>query len=338
MIQVVNLALLGFGSVGRALVELLIQKRAALKAEHGLEWRITALASRRLGCWVTTGGGFDPERLRQGQFVPAERLPTTDVGAWLDASRAGVLIETTTLNPHTGQPAIDHLRMALERHMHAITANKGPVVHAYPDLSALAKAQDRRFLFESSVMDGVPIFGLFRETLPVAELRAFYGILNSTTTVILEAIEKGADWEDGIREAQALGVAEADPSADIDGWDAAVKVTALANVLMGAGLHLDQVSREGIRGLDPAEVRTAHEMGSPYRLVSRIERAEDGSLRASVRPERVTGALAQVQGTSSLIHFETDVLGGLTLIEHHPRPEMTAYGLLSDLVRAVARD
>lgn len=333
-----NLALLGFGNVGRALVELLVQKRAALKSEHGLEWRITALATRSLGYWVTTGGGFDPEKLKQGQFIPGERLPTSEVGAWLDASRAGVLIETTSLNPHNGQPAIDHLRMALERKMHAITANKGPVVHAYPDLSALAKAQERRFLFESSVMDGVPIFGLFRETLPVAELHAFYGLLNSTTTIILEAIERGIDFEGGIREAQALGVAEADPSADIDGWDAAVKVTALANVLMGAGLCLDQVSRKGIRELTVQEIRAAHAAGTPYRLMGRARREADGTLRALVRPERVTEPLSSVRGTSSLIHLETDVLGGLTFIEHHPRPEMTAYGLLADLVRAVTRD
>ncbi len=132
---------------------------------------------------------------------------------------------------------------ALEAGAHAISANKGPVVHAYRELTELAAAKGRRFLFESAVMDGVPIFSLFRETLPAIEIRGFRGVLNSTTNVVLEGMEAGMTFDESIRQAQQLGVAESDPSDDIEGVDAAVKVVALANVLMRADLKLDDVKQ-----------------------------------------------------------------------------------------------
>ncbi len=135
----------------------------------------------------------------------------------------------------TGQPAIDYLRAALETGAHAISANKGPVVHAYRELTDSGDGRMRkRFLFESAVMDGVPIFSLFREAMPAVEVRGFRGVLNSTTNVILEGMESGLTFDDAVKKAQDLGVAESDPTDDIDGVDAAVKVVALANVLMNA--------------------------------------------------------------------------------------------------------
>ncbi len=332
-----SLAFLGFGNVGRALAALLARKAGELTHTYGLSARVTGVASRRQG-WLANADGLEtlvpPGQAPRGGLDPAP----TGLAAWLKASRADILFEMTSLDPHTGQPALDHVRQALELGVHVVTANKGPVVYGYQELSDLAERSGKRFLFESTVMDGTPIFSLFREALPAARLLRFRGILNSTTNFILTEMESGRDFDDAVRKAQAIGIAETDPSADIDGWDAAVKVCALATVLMHVPLKPAQVERTGIRGLSAEEVRASRASGRPYKLVCRAERTEAG-VAARVAPEqlRLSDPLAAVSGTSSAVHFETDVLPGLSVFEHDPGPETTAYGLLADFVR-IARD
>jgi homoserine dehydrogenase len=250
-----------------------------------------------------------------------------------------VVFEITSLDPETGQPAIDHIRAALEYGAHVVTANKGPIVHAYTELRDLAASKGRRFLFEATVMGGAPIFSLFREALPAAHLKRFRGILNSTTNVILTEMENGLSFEDGVKRAQDMGIAETDPSADVDGWDATVKVAALATVLMGVRLRPQDVQREGIRGLTGEAVRAARAEGRPYKLVCQAERTDDGRVVARVHPEQVSlsDPLASVRGSTSLVHFELDTLHGLTLSEQDADVVTTAYGLLADLIIAVGR-
>ncbi len=187
------------------------------------------------------------------------------------------------------------------------------------------------------MMDGVPIFSLFRETLPAIEVRGFRGVLNSTTTVILEAMGAGMSFDDAIREAQRLGVAETDPSNDVDGIDAAVKVVGLTTVLMRGRLKLEDVPRQGIRGIGPEQLRNAEANGETWRLVSRARRGPDGAITASVAPERLQASdpLSTVRGTSLLISFETDIFPELIIGERDPGPQATAYGLLADFVSAV---
>jgi len=210
------------------------------------------------------------------------------------------------------------------------------VVHGYRELSALAEEKNRKFLFESTVMDGVPIFSLFPLGLPATELRGFHGVLNSTTNVVLTEIEKGRTFADAVQRAQALGIAETDPTADLDGWDAAVKVTALAIVLMGADVKLEQVKRTGIRELSEEKIRAVRAAGMRYKLVCRAERKGD-SVQCCVQPELLlaSDALAGLEGTSSAIRFDLDMFG-LSIVEHNPGIEATAYGLLADLVRVAA--
>jgi len=268
---------------------------------------------------------------------PSTITSSGDVLGWLRDSKADVLFEATSLSPRDGQPAIDHIRAALEVGAHAITANKGPIVHAYEQLSSLAKAKGRRFLFESTVMDGVPIFSLFRENLPAIELRGFHGILNSTTNVILGGMEDGLSFADSLAKAQQIGIAETDPSNDIDGWDVAVKVAALIRVLMGVPIRLEDIQREGIGKLTGEAVRAARAAGRPYKLVCRAQRGIQG-VTASVRLEQVplSDPLAWVAGTSSIVYFETDIFPGLAITENNPGLEATAYGMLADFVRAVS--
>ena len=319
-------------------MRLLAVREAELRG-LGIACRVTGIASRRMG-WIAEPQGLHAshlagiEEIKTGFFLP--RQSARDIREWLHAAKADVLFEATSLNVENGQPAVDHIRAALEHGAHAITANKGPIVHAYDELRQLAAAKNKRFLFESTVMDGVPIFSLFRDNLPAIHLRGFHGILNSTTNVILAGMEDGLSFEAALRKAQEIGVAETDASHDIDGWDAVVKVAALITVLMGEQLTLSDVRREGIGKLSGEQVRAARAAGTPYKLVCRARRTERG-VTASVGPERVplSDPLARVAGTSSIVYFETDIFPGLCIVEENPGLYATAYGMLADFIRAV---
>ena len=313
--------------MNRTLAQLLEKKKQELLA-RGIEWRITGVASRSLG-WIADVNGIDPQKLSSYRKSP-------DVRGWLKAADAHALFEATSLAPLSGEPAIEHIRAALESGAHAITANKGPVVYAYEELRDLAQKHGRRFLFESTVMDGVPIFSMFRNSLPALELKGFHGILNSTTNVILTGMEEGLSFEDSLGRAQKLGVAETDASHDIDGWDAVMKTVALVRVLMGYRMQVEEVERIGIRDLSGEEVRIAREAGTPYKLVCRAHISECATV-ARVCPEKVPIAdpMAAVSGTSSIISFETDMFPDLVITENSPRLDATAYGMLADFVEAV---
>ena len=331
-----NLCFLGFGNVGRALVRLFVAKSAELRDQYGIEFRVTGVASRRIG-WLTNSNGFDVAMLLSN--VPlAEQSSTADnISGWLKAAQPDAVFETTSLNPDSGQPAIDYLRAVLDAGAHAITANKGVLVHGYQELAALARKQGKRLLFESAVLDSAPVFSLFRETLPAVKLRGFSGLFSSTTNVIIETMEAGRSFEEGLKTAQELGVTETDASHDIDGWDATVKVCALANVLMNVPLKPAEVNREGIRELTNRKVQAARAEGKPFKLIARAKLTGDGKIAASVRPEQIMASdpLGNVRGTSLALHFELDMMPGLTITSHRPNLQSTAYGLLADFINAV---
>ena len=321
-------------------MQLLRDREQELRERHGISFRITGVATLRLG-WIADPNGLDPEAcvdrtLLSDKRRASDQEPTT-IRTWLQSAQADILFEATSLNVQTGQPAVDHIRAALEHGAHAITANKGPIVHAYRELRDLAAAQGKRFLFESTVMDGVPIFSLF-DQLPAIHLQGFHGILNSTTNVILSEMENGLSFDESLKKAQALGIAETDATHDIGGWDAAVKTAALITVLMDVPVKLEEIQREGIRGLSGEAVRAARKEGRPYKLICRAKKSESG-ITATVRPEQIplTDPMAQIAGTSSYIYFETAIFPGLAITEENPGLYATAYGMLADLVRAVTR-
>jgi homoserine dehydrogenase len=313
-------------------VRLLISKESELRRKYDIRWRLTGVATRRFG-WIADPDGLNPIGALSGRF--GNTAPAHNVREWLERAKADVLFEASSLNPHTGLPAIDHLTAALEHGAHAITANKGPLVHAFRELTALAKEKGRQFLYESTVMDGIPIFSLFPLGLPAADIRGFSGVLNSTTNVVLTEVEKGRSFDEAIKRAQALGIAETDPSQDLDGWDSAIKVAALAIVLLGVPVKMEQVLRTGIRELSEEKIRSVRSAGMRYKLVCRAERRGDGA-DCRVGPELLlmTDPMAGLEGTSSAIRFDMDVFG-LSLVEHNPGVEATGYGLLADFVRAV---
>lgn len=298
-----------------------------------MRWRLTGVASRRIG-WIAEPEGLNPIATLSGHF-PNVVQSSRNVREWLERAKADVLFEVSSLDAQSGQPAIEHIVAALESGAHAISANKGPIVYAYRELVALAKEKGRQFLFESTVMDGVPIFSLFPLGLPLTELRSFSGVLNSTTNVVLTEVEKGRSFDEAIKRAQAMGIAETDPSQDIDGTDSAIKVAVLATVLMGVATRIEQVQRTGIRELSEEKIRSARSAGMRYKLVCRAERRGDG-LDCRVGPELLllTDPMAGLEATSSAIRFDLDVFG-LSMVEHNPGVDATGYGLLADFLRAV---
>ncbi len=251
------------------------------------------------------------------------------------------MFENSPVNHRTGQPALDHVRLALQLGMHAITANKGTVVHGYRELSALAASNGRRFLFESTVLGGSPVFSVFRECMPAAVLLSFRGVLNATTNIILTRMERGETFEQAVGYCQSIGVAETDPSADLDGWDAAIKVAALVTVLMNVPFPPQQVEREGIRQITPEMIARAKGDGKRYKLVCSASN-EGGAVRARVSPELVPASdpLFGMEDSTTGISFRTDVFGDYSIIEAErpdmvAGPEPTAYGLLADFITAV---
>lgn len=337
----VKLAFMGFGNVGRALGGLLLEKRDELHRRNDLDWQVCGISTGSHGS-VVDPNGLDLraalELAEKGETLgrlSSEQAAGTGV-AFVRECGADVLFENTPVDYKAGQPATAHIRAALEAGMHAVTANKGPVVHAYRLLTDLARRQRRRFLFESTVMDGAPIFSLWRSALPGCRLDAFRGILNSTTNMILTLMEDGMSFDDAVSHCQSIGIAETDPSGDVLGWDAAVKVAALVTVLMDHPIKPDEVERQGIEDITPARIDAARRDGKRWRLICTGAR-EGEHIRASVRPEQIASqdALFNVTGTTSSITFHSDVLGPLTITEENPGPRTTAYGLLADFINAV---
>ena len=336
--KTIPLCMIGFGNVGQAFARLLQIKKEVLAKEKGIQFIVTAISTGRHGTAINVDG-LDIERalsqVEAGKDLGAiNRLPAAQsTEEILRASRAQIMLENTPVNYQSGQPALDHIRLALKQGMHAITANKGPVLHGYRSLRQLAEQKGVQFLFESTVMDGAPIFSLFNKTLPAIELIGFEGILNSCTNLLLERMEGGEDFEHAVEYARSIGITETDPSGDIDGWDAAIKTALLVNILMGYDLTIDEVQRKGIREITMVDMRLAKTEGKRWKLLCRAERKGD-KVTASVQPEMVNAQspFFNVNGTSSMVVFHTDCLPGLGILESNPGPETTAFGLLSDIL------
>lgn len=354
-----DIALIGFGNVGRRFARLLAERADRLAAEYDLTCRIVGISTRRHGA-VARAEGIDVERAvasvesggsltamddqfmgqSTGQSVgqpigpaPATSFEIIERLAGSDAELR-VVVETTTLDIAAGQPAIDHVRAAFAAGCHVVTANKGPAAFAWSALQAEAEAADVSFLFEGAVMDGVPVFNLVRETLPAVEVLGFRGVVNSTTNHILSALEDGDEFGPALARMQAEGIAEADPSLDVDGWDAAAKTSALANVLMGARMTPHDVRRTGIGPGSGPIARDARAKGRRLRLVASAARRADGGIDATVAPVELPGddLLAGLRGQANAVVIKTDLLGEIAICQLDGSLTQTAYALLSDLV------
>lgn len=330
----VDLLLVGFGNVGRRFAQLLDERHERLRHDYGLATRVIGIATGR------RGGVFAPAGVNVTAALDAPHLGPVRDGLELIARAAEtpssnplVVVETSPLNIRDARPAIDHVRLALGSRMHVVSANKGPVAFAYRELRAMADEAGVRFLFEGAVMDGIPIFNLVRETMPATEVIGFRGVINSTTNYIITMLEDGGEFGPALAEMQRQGIAEADASLDVDGWDAAAKTAALANVLMDAGITPADVTRTGIADLTGAAVRDAVARGRRIRLVASASR-EGTRVCTRVAPEELPGddMLGLLRGMSNALFVDTDLLGRVGVTQLDGGLTQTAYALLSDLV------
>lgn len=311
------------------------------------------VGTARHGC-VYAAGGVDTARARAlverrerlellGQS-PDRVFPrdTTDLFAHVATRPASappcIVVETTPLDIWSGQPAIDHIRRAFALGAHVVTANKGPIAHAYRQLAAEARAAGVHFLFEGVVMDGVPLFNLVRATLPLVSVTGFRGVLNSTTNYVLSAMEDGLDFDTALGMMQERGIAEADPALDVDGWDAAAKTAALMNVLMGAQVTPRDILRTGIRHVTMEQAQEARRRGLRLKLVASAD-IVDGRAQGQVEVVELmaTDLLATLDGMSNAVVLRTDLLGELAVVQIDSSLTHTAYALLTDIVTIAHR-
>jgi homoserine dehydrogenase len=341
-----KLSLIGFGNVARSLAKLLLRKEDLLK-QQGITFSFTGISTGRHG-FAVNPDGLDIQKalelIEGGKDISS--LSTTPVKNSLEViqhSQADIMFENSPVNTQTGQPALDHIRTALNLNMHAITANKGPVVHGYRELTALAKSKSKQFKFESTVLGGGPVFSVMRETFPLAELTSFTGIFNATTNIVLSRMENGESFEEAVEYCQSIGVAETDPTKDLDGWDAAIKVAALVTVLMDTPMTPQQVNPTGIFGITPEMIAKAKTEGKRYKLICSAEKVGE-KVTVSVAPRLVdlTSPFYGMMDSSTGITFRTDVILDYSIIlsEKHGMmggPVETAYGLFADFVNAVIK-
>ncbi len=343
------LVLIGFGNVARRFLRLLDESAERLD----FTWRVVGLSTRHHGSVIDTAG-IDVARaialvesnqsLDRLESEPRERSgidvirQVTDAMADEASDGRLVCVETTVLDIDRGEPAVSHVRAALEGQAHVITANKGPAAFAYHELEALAESVDRIFFFEGAVMDGVPVFNLVRETMPAIAIDGFRGVINSTCNFILSELERGKEFDVALAEMQARGIAEADPSLDVDGWDAAAKTAALVNVLMGSAMTPHHVVRSGIRDVTGLDVRDAIARNRRIRLVASASR-QGGKVRARVEPEVLerSDPLANLEDVENALYLNTDLLGQVGIVQRTGSLTQTAYALLSDLARISQR-
>lgn len=331
--------MVGFGNVGRAVFEVL-SKPSEFPGLAGSGLSFIGVTTRSHGSLVGPNGidlrsALD-EVAKNGRFTEAH--PAYSSITSLEAAQTldyDVLVEVSTLNVASkGHPAIDHVRAALARGRHAVTANKGPVAWEYSETLELARKNGCSFRMESTVMDGIPIFNLAEYCMRGCTFLKIEGILNSTSNCVLCLMERGLSRQEAVLRAQEMGIAEADPRNDLEGWDSAVKVTALANVLFGASMTPEQVERSGIMEVTPERIAEARRRGFRLKLLCEVWR-EGGAVRGKVGLKEIPlgHPYAELPPTNaSIITFVSDLLEEFRIVEEAQTVIPTAYGVLSDLL------
>lgn len=340
-----KIALLGFGNVNQALAQLILRKVDALKADFDLTLTVVGISTHSHGTAINPDGidlqaaldAYDSslDVLNVSDHI-AGGEPTTSAEDFIANVDADLLVECTWMDPQTGQPATDYCRAGLQKGMHVVTANKGPVAFGNRELRGMAKEKGIAFFFESTVMDGGPVHAIGREALPVAVVERITGVLNSTTNSILDRLEQGMSFADALKEMQDAGLAESNPSNDVDGWDSSLKISVLANTFMGADLRPQDVDRTGISGVTIKDAQGAFANGGRIKLLCEAWRDGD-EVKAKVSPVAIplSDPLAHVMRTSSAVTINTDTLPGITLVEGDSSPHTTAYGVLADIINVV---
>jgi len=323
----------GFGNVAQRMAAMLTSERHLFPGMDVLHLEPMAIFTGRHGGLVDPAGIDLARALAQFRKDGAFPAAPMSVMQALETLDYDVLVELSTLNiAEKGEPAISHVRVALGRKRHVVTANKGPAAFAFRELDLMARQNGVSFLFESAVMDGAPVFNL-RQALNGCRVKGISGILNTTTNFVISRLEQGETMASAIKTAQELGFAEADPALDIEGWDAAAKIAILANVFLAADMNPLQVKRRGISGLTAAVAGAAVAAGQRLKLLCHAWQ-DQGGVCAQVGLEAVAAdnCLATVSGKGAALRLETDMMGPILVIQENPGLNDTAAGVLFDLL------
>lgn len=332
-----NIALAGCGNVGTALLEILHEKKTELKEKYGFEYKVVLISDLMKGI-VMDPEGLDLEKileeLHNRRSFGALAQAAGHFDELLDQSGATVLAECTPTNLKTGEPGLSHLRAALSRGISVTTTNKGPIAVAFDELCRLAEDCGAKLSYEGVVMSGTPLIDMMKNGIAGCSVLGLEGILNGTTNFILTKMGEGATYADALAEATALGYAEADPSGDVEGWDAAVKIVILAKILFGKDIDVKDVTRIGITQVTPQQIAEARRSGFTIKLVAGI-RFDSFGMHPYVMPKEIaaTHPLSAIDGATNAITVNTDNLGEITLIGPGAGRRETGQALLSDMIR-----
>ena len=313
-----TIGLLGCGTVGGALVDLLDARRATISARTGVELRIGAIAVR--------------DTAKHQDRLADPSLLTTDSAAVVADPEVDIVIELIGGT----DPALTLVRTALENGKPVITGNKELLAAHGPELYAVAAEHGVDLLFEAAVAGGIPLIRPLRESLVGEDISRVMGIINGTTNYILTKMsQEGADYADALADAQALGYAEADPTADVEGYDAGAKAAIIASIVFGVDVRSSDVQHEGISSITAADIDTAKRLGYVIKALAVIERA-DGEVAVRVHPAMVpTGhPLANVNDSFNAVFVEGATVGDLMFYGRGAGGGPTASAVLGDLVDA----
>ena len=332
-----KIAFVGFGVVGQGLAEILLEKKQILKKKYGYEYKVVAVSDFTKGSALDQKGLNLSKLLKLAKKGKISEYPGAKTG--LDAVRtirqsgADVIVEVSYTDIKTAEPAYTHFKAALGGGKHLVTTNKGPTALYFRELAALAKRKKVSFRYEGTVVAGTPVVNLTGTCLAGNDITEVRGILNGTTNFILTSMEKGNSYEAALKEAQKLGFAEADPTADVEGFDAMAKVIILAKSLMGADIGPKDVKRTGITRITLKDVEQARAVGMRWKLIGKVKKTAKG-VAASVKPEKVavTDPLATVGGAKNALTFVTDLLGEVTIVGPGAGRKETGFALLADLL------
>ena len=287
----------------------------------------------------STGSGFDPQALLDhiDDAGDLKDFPASNKG-WnaqetIANASANVLVELSFTDLKTGEPALSYMIQALTLGMNVSTTNKGPAALHFPKLLELSKTYGGEIGMEGTVVSGTPTLALGMQKLTAAGVTRIQGILNGTTNYILGEMENGADYACALLDAQAKGYAEADPSGDVDGHDAAAKVIILANLVMGQNMTMADVSCTGISGLTVEQIHSALCKNQRWKLIGTLENV-NGQIRGSVKPVKMdaTHPLYGVSGVTNAVTYSTELLGDITLISPGAGRMETAYAIIGDIL------
>jgi homoserine dehydrogenase len=330
-----RIAVSGLGNVGRRLLELIESKRGLLQQRFNLELVV-------VGACDTSGAIVDPNGLDIARLIEVKRRKkgvAADGGSkqnpieFARSADADVFVELTLTNLKDGEPGLSAMRAALGRSMHVVSANKGPLVLAYPELAGLAQSNGVKLLHSATVTGGLPTLNIGARDLGAAFIRKFEGVVNGTTNYILSRMTEGQPYETALKHAQDVGMAEADPSLDVDGWDAANKLVIIANAVLRRPTTLSDLSVEGIRGVTPEQLQSA---ASDHRVIKLVAAAEwNGSdYRLTVRPTALDTShpLAGVAAEMMGVMYHTDINGTIFAVIREEDPYPTAAAVLRDIV------